>query len=202
MASWKKEASWAKISRIQGRKNKERIQRRENQRERERIVRWEWSRKKGEEEQEGQSGRKWPVQGGCNHLGFRYIENHRYNTQPPCVFHLSPMVPSHVLLYKIEKRACISTHFCEHRPKISSPLVVHRDSFPSLFSFPHTPRLAIPHSPDASLRFFRLLLLPLLIFVSRFQFISNFSFFLRYLLVINLIQLMEENETCLDLITY
>lgn len=106
------------------------------------------------------------------------------------------MVPSHVLPYKIERRACIPTRFCEHRPKISSPLV-HRDSFPSLFSFPHTPRLAVPHSPDASLRFFRLLLLPLLLFVSRFQFISNFSFFFTIHVVINLIQLMEENETCL-----
>lgn len=106
------------------------------------------------------------------------------------------MVPSHVLPYKIERRACIPTRFCEHRPKISSPLV-HRDSFPSLFSFPHTPRLAVPHSPDASLRFFRLLLLPLLLFVSRFQFISNFSFFFAIHVVINLIQLMEENETCL-----
>lgn len=82
----------------------------------------------------GYSGRKWPVQGGCNHLGFRYIEGHRYNTQPPCVFHPSPSGPSHVLLTILsKKRVFHSSASAKQGPKISGPLAI---PFPSLFFFP------------------------------------------------------------------
>lgn len=108
-----------------------------------------YSRKK-----EGCSGRKWPVQGGCNHLGFRYIEGHRY-TQPPCVFHRPPP-RAHVLR---RRPKVYSTGFCEGRPKISgslAPLAPLRVLVSFLVFFPAHARRSSSSFRGWSLRFFRL----------------------------------------------